>query len=379
MYKVFKYRLYPTKRQTQQLESILETCRHWYNHCLEERRTAYNERQEFIGRYDQHAKINAYRATNQWAANLNTNILRRVVDDLDQAFRAFFRRVRAGQQPGFPRFKSRNRFRSFGLKQYGNGYKIDGRRLRITGVGRIAVRWHRPLDGKIKTIRIVKRADHWYVSFTCETEPTILPATGREVGIDLGISNLLTTSDGEHITNAKWFQSQQRKLRVLSRRVSRRTRGSNNWHKAVVQLQRHHRRVVDQRRDYLNKSVLTLIRAYDRIAIENLQIGNMVYNRYLAKSIFDAGWGYFARHLASKAEEAGRQVCFVAPSYTSKTCSNCGRVVESQTLKERWFQCQCGLSLDRDHNAAINILKRAGRVRWSISSSIDGLGQEPAT
>lgn len=211
-----------------------------------------------------------------------------------------------------------------------------------------------------------------------EYTPQSLGPTGCDVGIDVGIASLITTSDGIHVPPQNWYRKEQHKLRVLQRRVARRTKGGKNRRKAVVQLQRQHERIANQRKDFLNKLANSLIQSNDRIAVENLRITNMVKNRHLAKSILDSGWGYFVSRLHAKAEEAGRIVVEVDPAYTSKTCSGCGHVFEHLTLKDRWIDCRCGLSLDRDHNAAINILKRAGHVRWGRNSSPDGLPQEAA-
>jgi putative transposase len=284
--------------------------------------------------------------------------------DLDKAFQAFFRRVKTGNTPGYPRFRSQNRFDSFGLKEYGNGFKLDGRRLKLSGIGRVAVRWHRPIQGQIKTIRVRKQVDKWYACFVCEVEVQPLEPTEQEVGIDVGIISLLTTSDGEHIENPKWYCAKQAKLRVLQRRVSRRKKGSTSRCKAVQALQRQHEHIANRRSDFIKKTVHGLIARYDRIAIEDLQVANMIHNHHLSKSIADAGWGYFRLQLFSKAAYAGRIVVAVNPAYTSKTCSQCETIFENLTLADRWVRCKCGLSMDRDENAARNLL-RLGRDRWS--------------
>jgi putative transposase len=376
MLKSFLYRLYPSKPQTRLLEGTLETCRRWYNQCLAERREAYQQRGETIGKYQQLAKVKEQKRVNPYARNIHSHVLQIVVSDLDKAFQAFFQRVKAGQNPGYPRFKGRGRFSSFGFKEYGNGFKIDGRRLRLSGIGRIAVRWHRTLEGTVKVVRITCRARKWYACFVCDVEASSLPPTGAEVGIDVGIASLITTSEGEKEAHPAWYRAGQRTLRVLQRRVARRKKGGSNRKKAVAALQRQHERIANRRKDFLNKLAHRLIRRYDRIALEDLRITNMVRNRYLAKSILDASWGYFIQHLTSKAAEAGRVVCLVDPRNTSKTCSQCGYAFETLSLSDRWIECGCGLSLDRDHNAAINILNRAGQVRWGISSPVGGLLQE---
>lgn len=378
MLKTFAYRLYPSKTQARLLNSTLETCRRWYNQCLAERRDAYQQRGETLGKFAQLAKVKEQKASNPYAKGIHSHVLQVVVAVLDKAFQAFFRRVKAGQTPGYPRFPGRNRFDSFGFKEYGNGFRVDGRRLKLSGIGRVAVRWHRPIEGQVKSVRIRRRAGKWYACFTCEVEATLLPATGREIGVDVGVASLLTTSEGNKEPHPGWYRAAQRKLRVLQRRVARRKKGSTSWRKAVVALQRQHERSVNTRKDYLKKVAHRLVTNYDRIALEDLRITNLVRNRHLAKSILDAGWGYLIQHLTSKAAEAGRVVCLVDARYTSKTCSQCGHVFESLSLSDRWIDCGCGLSMDRDHNAAVNILKRAGQVRWGLSSPVGGLPQEAA-
>jgi putative transposase len=370
--KTFKYRLYPSKVQQRLLAQTVETCRRWYNACLEERKLAWENEQRHVGKYEQLAKVKDYRRENPFAAQLHSHILQVVVQDLDKAFQAFFRRVKAGESPGYPRFKGRDRFDSYGLKEYGNGFKLDGRRLRLTGIGRLRVRWHRPMEGKIKTIRIRRQAGEWYACFACEVEAQPLLPTGREIGIDVGIHHLLATSENETVENPHWYRDEQRKLRVIQRRVSRRKLGGANRRKAVRGLQSWHEHIANKRKDYLNKLANHLIADYDRIAMEDLRITGMVRNHALSKSILDAGWGYLKQRLIDKAEEAGRLVVLVDPAYTSKTCCACGSIFADQSLADRWLDCACGLSLDRDVNAAINILQRAGHARWGESTT-DGL------
>jgi putative transposase len=195
-----------------------------------------------------------------------------------------------------------------------------------------------------------------------------LSPTGREVGIDVGIHHLLATSENEVIDNLYWYREEQKKLRVIQRRVSRRKLGSANRRKAVLAFQSWHEHISNRRKDYLNKLANYFVSQYDRIAIEDLQITGMVRNHHLSKSILDAGWGYLKQRLIDKAEEAGRLVVLVNPAYTSKACCSCGTVFADLSLADRWLDCACGLSMDRDVNAACNILKRAGHARWGKST-----------
>ena len=373
MIKTFQYRIYPTHSQRKTMDSTIETCRRFYNDCLAERKEAYELRGETIGKYPQLKKVKILKNGNPDAKNIHLHVLQVAVADLDKAFQAFFRRVKSGERPGYPRFKGKNRFDSFGFKEYGNGFKIDGRRLKLSSMGRVAVRWHRPIAGVIKTLRITRKVGHWYASFACEIDTKALPKTGKAVGIDVGIQSLLATSNGELVENPKWYRENQVKLRVLQRRVARRKKGGNNRRKAVQILQKQHEQIANQRKDYINKIVAEIMNNNDFIAIEELQINHMVKNHNLAKSILDGGWGYFARQLSYKAVEAGRELVRVNPAYTSKTCSGCGKILEDVDLSVRWVDCDCGLSMNRDVNAAINILKRAletnrdGQSRWEIT------------
>lgn len=375
--KAFCFRLYPSKAQAKLLDETCETCRRFYNDCLAERKEAYEKDGTTLGKFEQLRHVKERKATDPYAAKVHSHILQVVVADLDRAFQNFFRRVKAGETPGYPRFKGRDRFDSFGLKEYGNGFKIDGRRLKVSGIGRICARWHRPIEGTIKTVRLVKRADGWYACFACETETaTPLAPTGRSAGIDVGVASLFTTSDGEKVPHPAFYREGQKKLRRLQRSVARKKKGGSNRRKALARLRRHHQRIANQRKDCLNKAAHRLVQEHDLIALEDLRITNMVRNRHLSKSILDAGWRYFADRLVAKAAEAGRRVVFVDPRNTSRTCSQCGAIFEHLTLSVRHVSCACGLSMDRDENAARNHLNRAGQVRWTPSTPLGALVQE---
>ena len=375
MIKTFQYRLYPTSSQRKTMESTIETCRRLYNDCLAERKEAYEERKDNVGKFAQLRKVKILKDTSPYAEKIHSHILQVTVADLDKAFQAFFRRVKAGEKAGYPRFKGQGRFDSFGFKEYGNGFKVDGRRLKLSGVGRVAIRWHRPLEGEVKTLRISRKAGKWFASFSCEVDENPLPATGRAIGIDVGINSLIATSDGELVENPKWCRDGQAKLRVLQRTVSRRRKGGNNRRKAVHALQVHHEHISNQRKDFLNKLANDLVVNNDLIAIEDLQIQNMVKSHCLSKSIMDGGWGYFAKRLSDKAVEAGREVVRVNPAYTSKSCSGCGTIFGDLDLSVRWIDCDCGVSMNRDVNAAINISKKAlqkrgGQPRWELTWAV---------
>lgn len=371
--KAFKYRLYPTPAQERQMFQVLNVCRHWYNMCLAERKWSYELEGRSVSKSEQERTGVHYRKTFPQAQVVFSQTMQTVCDDLDKAFQAFFRRVKAGEKPGYPRFKGRDHFHSFAFKQFGVGARLDGRRLKLYGIGRVAVRWHRPLEGDVKTVRIVHKAGCWYACFACEVgESTPLPATGQSIGVDVGISALITLSNGVKVENPNYYRVAQTKLRVLQRKLTRAQRGSKNRRKALLAVQRQQEHVANQRKDYLNKLAHTLVQQYDAIALEDLRITNMVRNHHLSKSILDSGWGYFKQRLTIKAESAGREIRFVDPAYTSRACSNCGTLFQDFSLSTRWVKCDCGLSLDRDHNAALNILNRSRSDR-TVKLNVDPL------
>ena len=383
MLRTYRYRLYPSRAQEANLWRVLDACRGLYNMALAERKHAYRFEQRSVTKAELYEFAKHYRQTFPYADQVFSQTAQSVIEQVDLAFQAFFRRVKAGEKPGYPRFKGRNQLGSFLFKQFGLGAKLDGRRLKLFGVGRVRVRWHRPIEGTIKTVHIQHKAGQWYACFACEVEPPEpLPAAGRTAGIDVGIRALLTTSAGEKVAHPAYYRAGQKRLRGLQRRLARAQRGSRNRHKALLAVQRQQAHVAAQRSDFLHKLSTDLVRTFDRIALEDLRVNNMVRNHLLSKSILDSGWSAFRQYLTYKAESAGREVAFVDPAYTSKCCSACGAVFQDFDLSTRWVECDCGLSLDRDHNAALNILSRAGwdtpvpdNVAPLFAPSVGGQGQ----
>lgn len=376
-YRAYKYRIYPNTKQTQDLLDIFAVARHYYNMCLDLWRYTYMTEK---GRptFEEFERLRKnYRKTIPAAKNMHSHVYQGLAKRVEDAFKGFFRRVKAGEKTGYPRYKSVDRFHSIAFQQYGTGVAIEGRRVRISGVGRVRVRWHRPLEGTAKTAEIIRKAGQWFVVMVCEVpDKPELPKTRQVIGLDLGVTSLFTTSDGDKIDHPKFYQQSQKRLRVLNRALARKKQGSKNRRKAKHQLQRHHNHVKNQRLDYAHKLSYTLVKHYDLMALEQLKVKNMVRNKHLSKSILDAGWSTFTTLLTNKAVDAGRQAIIVNPAYTSKTCSCCGALFEDLTLADRWVECSCGLSLDRDHNAAINILTQAlplwdAEVRHNVEGSKD--------
>jgi putative transposase len=367
MIRTFKYRLYPHARQAKRLHYLLALSRNVYNAALEQRIAIYKETGAGVTYKAQSVHFgNLRRADYDGLGLLNFSSMQHTLRRLDKAYRAFFRRIKAGNKPGFPRFKGTNRWDSFEFT-YGDGCKLrfDEREralLYIQNVGEIKVKYHReiPVDAKIKHAIVKRSLGKWYVSLDIELpDPEIADRPTTEIGIDAGLHSLLALSDGTLIDNPRWLRTGLAELRVKQRRLSRRKKGSRNRCDAAFQVAATHEHIANQRRDFWHKSTRDLVDAYSLIAIEDLTLGFMTRNHHLALSASDAGLGLFRQLLESKAEEAGSRVVAVHPAYTSQMCSGCCAIVPKD-LSVRVHQCpHCNLALDRDVNAAINILNLA--------------------
>ncbi|HKW20886.1 MAG TPA: transposase [Ktedonobacterales bacterium] len=373
--KTYKYRLKPTPEQEQMLDRVLMLCRHVYNAAIGERREAWRMRDVSVTYYQQKAELPGIKEAMPEYGEVHSQVLQDVVLRADRAFQAFFRRVKAGEKPGYPRLQGRNRYNSFTYPQYDNGARLDNGFLVLSKLGRLAVRWSRPIEGTPKTVTISQEADGWFVCISCAEVPTQpLPLTGQETGIDLGLELFATLADSTMIHNPRCYRKAERRLKTAQRKVSRRKKGSNRRRKAVKLLAKAHQKVKRQRLDFQHKTALTLVQKYDTIYHEDLQVANMVKNHHLAKSIQDAGWYMFVTILAFKAACAGKRIIAVPPAYTSQTCSGCG-VAVSKGLSVRWHSCpDCGTSLHRDHNAALNILSLGnGKKQSAVGQTVQAL------
>jgi putative transposase len=364
--KTFKFKLKPTPEQERELGRVLGLCRWLYNTALEQRIVAWQRVRATVSRFEQEAELKDIRAEFPDYAAIHSHVLQDVLSRLDKTYQAFFRRLKAGEKAGFPRFRSRERWHSFTYKEFGNGATLDNGFLVLSKIGRIALRWSRPLKGAPKTVTISREVDGWYVCFSCADVPAqSLPATGQETGIDLGIEAFATLSDGARIFSPGWYRKAERALKTAQRRVSRRKKGSARRRKAVTLLAKAHQKVKRQRQDFHHKTALQLVRKNDTIYYEDLQTANMLKNHHLAKSIQDAGWSQFLSILAFKAAYAGKRAVAVPPAFTSQRCSGpgCGKIVQ-KGLSVGWHVCpDCGTNLHRDHNAARNIERLGQSLR----------------
>ncbi len=358
MRKTYKFRLYPTKPQQKQMERILELCRQVYNRTLEERKNAYAERGETLSKYTLNKLLPEWKKENPEYKEVFSQTLQEVQERVDLAFKHFFRRVKSGEKPGYPRFKGKGWYDSFTYPQM--GFKLEDNILYLSKIGNVRVKMHREVEGDIKRI-IVRRSARkkWYVSIITECESVEIPERSVEhvVGIDMGLSSFATLSDGTSIPNPRFFRMEEKELAKASRKLSKAAKGSQKHKKAVRVVQRVHERIANKRYDFIHQLSRLLVDDYSFIAFEDLNIKNMLKNHCLAKSISDAAWNMLISATKYKAESAGSLVVSINPANTSKMCSRCGLLVE-KTLADRTHKCNsCGLVLDRDHNAAINILR----------------------
>jgi putative transposase len=357
MLKTMKYRLQPTKTQAKQLASQLEECRRLYNHFLASRRDAWEERQESLSYHKQATMLPALKQDRPGLSIVHSQVLQNVAVRIDLAFKAFFRRCKAGEEPGYPRFRGKGRYDSMTFPQYGNGCQLADGILKLSKIGAVHTVQHRPLEGTPKTCTVRRSSTgKWFVTIVCEVESQPLPSTGERIGIDVGLTSFATLPTGEKTPCPKFLRTDEKDLKRTQRKLSAAEKGTPERAKRRKIVARVHERIVNRRSNFCHQESRRLVNRCQMIAVEDLSVNQMVHNHCLAKSIQDAAWSQFTTHLAYKAAWASRQFVAVNPAYTSQTCSQCGHR-QKLTLAERAFQCSCcGSSLDRDHNAAFNIL-----------------------
>lgn len=360
MYKrTYKYRIFPTTAQRTALQKSLDACRWVYNNALAIRKNAWEQEQKSISRYDTIKMIPAWKQENSFLNEAYSQSLQEVCTRVELGFRAYFRRLKAGENPGYPRFRSTDRYDSFTYPQTGFSL-LDNRKLRLSKIGDVKIKLHRPVGGAIKTL-IIRRdgIGKWYACFSCEVDREPLPKTNTTIGIDLGLTSFATYSNGENISNPRFFRQEEKKLARTQRRLSKYENGTPERAKQRRILSHNHEHITNKRKDFAHKLSRQLVNDFGIIAVEKLEIKKMMDGnwRRMNKSISDVAWRQFVQCVAYKAEDAGRDFIQVEPGNTSKMCSRCGQLVEKK-LSVHVHNCPyCGLVLDRDHNAAINILR----------------------
>ncbi len=363
-----------------QLDATLETCRVVYNSFVHWRTFESETAQKSVGRYEQEAALTHWKKDHPELSEVHAHLLQNVAHRVDLAFRAFFRRVKAGETPGYPRLKGKGQYDSFCFKQWENGVQFKNGNLWLSKIGEVKCKVHRPLLGKAKTCCLRRTNGKWFACITCEVEPDVLPLSDEAIGIDVGLKTFAALSDGTFIENPRFFRTEENALAKAQRKQAKTKKRSRERRKANKVVARVHERIRNRRHNFAHQTARRLVNRYAMIAVEKLNVKNMSKSpapkpdaenkgQFLSngasqkaglnKSILDAAWSQFRSILTNKAESAGREVVAVNPAYTSQRCSGCGYQA-SKTLKERWHLCpMCGASLDRDTNAAINILRLA--------------------
>jgi putative transposase len=349
----YKFRMYPNKQQQAMLDVTLETCRHLYNTALADRKNCYELEGISRSYEDQAATLTLEKKEGKWQgvfSQVSQDVLKRV----DKAFKAFFRRVKAGDKPGYPRFKGEGWYKSFTYPQV--GFKIEGSKLVLSKIGSIRIFKHREVEGKIKTCTIKKdHLGHWYATLVTEIEDIPIVEVKVAIGVDVGLKSLVALSTGDTIEYPRYYVQSQAKLAVAQRNLSRKKKGSANRRKAKAKVAKISQDVQNHRDEFLHQVSRKLVDSADLIVFENLNILGMLKNHHLAKHIQDHAWGKLIQFTQSKAAKAGKIVELVDARYTSQKCSRCGIIVP-KTLVDRVHSCpNCGLEMDRDLNASLNI------------------------
>ena len=358
MRKTFQFRLRPTPSQKRQLEATLGASRFVFNWAIEDRKALWDYCQVSTGFFDQSKFLTHLKELHPFLKEVHAHPLQEALKRVDTSFQRYFAARQEGKRHGRPRFKGGHFYKSFTFKEWGNGARLDGKRLELSKIGRVRIHLHRPIEGEIKTCTIKKRADGWYVLFSTEGAPAWRSLNEHpSVGIDVGILNFATLSSGDRIPNPRYLEAQRRELRIAQRKVSRRVKGSRRRRKAADHLARVHLRILRQRRDFHFKAAKSIVERSSIIYFEALNVSGMVRNPRLARQISDASWSSFLGILSRSAESAGVATKAVEARGTSQECSNCGGKAP-KTLADRIHRCPCGYVADRDMNAARVILAR---------------------
>jgi putative transposase len=376
--------LYPTRKQADLLQWTLDLNRELYNAALEERKEAWRMSKVSVSYNMQSAHLPEIKEIRPEFSEIYSQVLQDTLKRVDKAFKGYFKRCKEGKTPGYPRFQGKNRYDSFCYPQVEKlkgkpTITIENGKVVLPKIGHIKVKQHRPIQGKVKTCTIKREGDCWYVVFVCEVEvQKKLPYTDLAIGVDMGLKYFATDSNGDTIQNPRYFRKSRGKLKKLQRRLSKKKKDSKRRKKAVRLVARAHRKIRNQRKDFHHKESRILVDTYETIVFEDLSMHHMVKRpkpkqddngKYLPngaaaksglnKSIQDAGWASFIELVEHKAVCAGVKVYKVNPNGTSQICSACHKAGPHKDLAVRTHTCiYCGVVLDRDHNAAINIKDR---------------------
>jgi putative transposase len=369
VHRTTKYRLYPTRSQEAKVETVRQVCREMYNAAIYEREDAWKVEKKSISKYDQNYQVKFIRQTCPEVRELYASIVYEVLNRVEDAYKTFFRKKK-----GRPRYRSENSYKSFTYTQ-GEGFRLEGKYLKLSKIGNVKCKVHRKLEGKYKTCTIKNENGIWYAFIVQEVEVQDLPKLELNVGIDLGFEKLATLSDGKIVENKRFLENEQRKLRVLRKKVERRPKkDSKRRKKAKLQVAKLHKIIHNRREDFLHKESTKIVSSYQTIIVGNLNVRNLKLG-FIGKSCSSAALSSFVNKIAYKAESAGRIFKKVDERGSTQLCSSCGKLVPKK-WEDRIHSCpSCGLVLDRDENSARNLLRKGleqlnrSRIKLSIPLS----------
>ncbi|MEH7237116.1 RNA-guided endonuclease InsQ/TnpB family protein [Bacillus sp. JJ1562] len=369
----YKFEIYPTEDQKVTFERWISICRMQYNSALLDKQRIYKKENRNYKRPDMQKQQTLDKKVTPLLKEVPSQPLQEVFFRLEKAFEKFFRK-----EAKYPKLKKHKDYNSITFTQFGMARQASknpktgkvkrqlvrraaslgkGGKLQISNLGLIDINFHRKLDGKVKQVIIKRQGNRWFAIFSVErhVNQTVLSGALKTTGIDLGIKKFAVLSDGTEIENPSFLRKKEKQLKRAQRKLSNKKKGSSNWKKQCAKVNKVHSKVANQRKDFLHKQSYNISNTYGIVCVEDLKIKNMIKNRHLSKSIHDAGWGMFRSFLSYKCERNGGLLVKVKPQYTSQNCSGCENVVK-KSLSVRTHVCpKCGLVLDRDHNAAINI------------------------
>lgn len=350
----YKYRIFPNKRQEKELSKTLDLCRDLYNNILEYKNNTYKKIKISPTKYEIMKQLPEIKNDLPEYKQAYSQVLQNVVERVDTSYKNFFRNLKRGVV-GFPKFKGKRFYKSFTYPQ--TGFKIVDNKLRLSKIGDIKIKYHREIDGKIKQLTIRQSNNKWFACFSVLVDRSV-PCGNLVAGIDLGISQFIVFNDGRVIDNPKFFKIYEDKLKKCQRKISKAKKGSKQRYKFLKVLNKIYEKLANKKHDFFHKLANKLISMHKVIVIEDLSIKSMIQIAFrgLRKSINETSWNSFVNILTYKADFSDCKLIKVDPKNTTKMCSKCGELVE-KSLDQRTHGCDCGLVMDRDHNAAINILR----------------------